>query len=250
MAITGVYYIPTPNPTSPTALQQVIDRLTLLFNPRPLGRWGLEQKLFRESINLAAGQDSNRAPSSAQTLRYVQVLNFTYRPRKNYFATSLRRASIGQNGSLANGSVNGQKDDLISIKTISRPEFGTEDGFDVTEKFMGPMWAHRQTLQVYQGVAYEIDEFRVRVGDLRQLAPRQQVKGTVVEIQWVRSEDGDEEAEDEMMGEVLIKGFWKKFGMELGEKQVVKEFVRMPRVQNEEIGLVKQWVELLRLRGI
>ena len=47
-----------------------------------------------------------------------------------------------------------------------------------------PFWCHRHTVTVPGGVVYEIGDFRVRIGDVRQTQPTARVRGTAVEIEW------------------------------------------------------------------
>lgn len=47
-----------------------------------------------------------------------------------------------------------------------------------------PFWCHRHTVTVPGGVVYDVGDFRVRVGDVRQTQPAARVRGTVVEIEW------------------------------------------------------------------
>lgn len=47
-----------------------------------------------------------------------------------------------------------------------------------------PFWAHRLTMAVPAGVVYEVGDFHVRMGDVRQTYPTARVRGTVVEIEW------------------------------------------------------------------
>jgi hypothetical protein len=88
-----------------------------------------------------------------------------------------------------------------------------------------PLWSHRLTVSV-NGVMYDIGDFRVRVGDVRQTFPTARVRGTVVEIEWrgpsvvegglegfvdaVREEDVDAEY---AATAGLIREFWGRLGM-------------------------------------
>lgn len=46
-----------------------------------------------------------------------------------------------------------------------------------------PLWCHRHTL-VVAGPVYDIADFRIRLGDVRQIQPTARVRGTVVEVEW------------------------------------------------------------------
>lgn len=47
-----------------------------------------------------------------------------------------------------------------------------------------PFWCHRHTHAVPGGMVYDIGDFRVRIGDVRQTQPVARVRGTVVEVEW------------------------------------------------------------------
>lgn len=104
-------------------------------------------------------------------------------------------------------------------------------------------------VSVPNGLAYEVGDFRIRAGELRQqgVGSSQVPRGIVVEINWVGgggggggAEDGDR-MEEEVEG--VIKGFWEPLGIS-GAKELfqVAGFA-------EGNGTVRQWVEMLRLRG-
>lgn len=47
-----------------------------------------------------------------------------------------------------------------------------------------PVWCHRHTVTVPSGAVYDVGDFRVRIGDVRQTHPTARVRGTVVKIEW------------------------------------------------------------------
>ncbi|KAL9636471.1 MAG: hypothetical protein Q9164_002793, partial [Protoblastenia rupestris] len=121
---------------------------------------------------------------------------------------------------------------------------------DLTNLFLtkfGPLWQPRQTVGVSQGQTFEIGEFVVRVGELRQIGGSggQVVKGVVCEVEWVGDEeDGEQDLEVE---KEVIRGFWE--GMGVKEKGVREWFWRaeVGGKQGEERG--RCWLEALRMRG-
>ena len=93
------------------------------------------------------------------------------------------------------------------------------------------------------GLSYEVGDFRVRVGELRQgMGSSQVLRGVIVEVNWA---GGDGAVDSDRMEEVegVIKGFWEPLGVK-GWKEVfrVAGFV-------EGNATVRQWFEMLRLRG-
>ena len=102
----------------------------------------------------------------------------------------------------------------------------------------GPLWTQRQVLTVGNGQAWEIGDFRVRVGEVRQGGSAQQSRGVVVEVEW---EGG--EADDWESAEGVIRGFWDALGVKGSRECLV--------VAGMEDGFagVRRWAEVLRLRG-
>lgn len=47
-----------------------------------------------------------------------------------------------------------------------------------------PFWCHRLTVTVPNGIVYDVGDFRVRMGDVRQTVPNVRPRGTIVEIEW------------------------------------------------------------------
>lgn len=54
----------------------------------------------------------------------------------------------------------------------------------MTTKFCQPLWNHRYTVVVTSGEAYEVGDFRVRIGEVRQTVPRPRLRGAIVEIEY------------------------------------------------------------------
>lgn len=113
------------------------------------------------------------------------------------------------------------------------------------------------TMAVPAGVVYEIGDFRVRMGDVRQTYPTARVRGTVVEIEWrgpsvvesvaLGQEDGDEmgfagvdeadvDAEYAATAQ-LIREFWTRLRFE-----GAREAILVP-------GVGKEVKERLKRRG-
>ena len=84
-------------------------------------------------------------------------------------------------------------------------------------------------------------DFRIRVGEVRQgVGGTVHGRGVVVEVEYLGEEGGEEEWEE---GERVIRAFWEGLGVRGG-----REVVRVPGVE-EGAGEVRQWCEVLRLRG-
>ncbi|KAJ5959188.1 Mediator complex subunit Med20 [Penicillium vulpinum] len=193
MPITGVYFIPS-NPNASTALQIVTERLRAAFPNEeltPIGRWGLEQKLLRDTPGLLPSSSSNKKPPNP---RYMQFLSLTHYPTHGFIYTSEPEKpapepnqSQNQSSPGAPGPVNGIAPDHspsppMVMTTIPPSSYGTL--FHHFTYACQPFWCHRLTLTVPNGIVYEVGDFRVRLGDVRQTFPTARVRGTVIEIEW------------------------------------------------------------------
>lgn len=108
---------------------------------------------------------------------------------------------------------------------------------------LSPLWSHRQTLHVGNGVAFEMEDFRVRVGEVRQ-GQTALVKGTVVEVEWLAAADVDsEEQTDWDTAQLVIRAFWDTLGIE-----GAREVIRIPGSGNKGFDLVSQYCQFLRSR--
>jgi len=97
-------------------------------------------------------------------------------------------------------------------------------------------------VHVGNGHAFEIDDFIVRVGEIRQGigAASLMGRGAVCEVQWNAPE---EDEEDWMTAESVIKGFWDGLGI-----AGARECFWAPGLGEGE-GSVRQWCEILRTRS-
>lgn len=108
---------------------------------------------------------------------------------------------------------------------------------------LSPLWSHRQTLLVGNGLAFEMEDFRVRVGEVRQ-GQTGLVKGTVVEVEWLAAADEDSEEESDCdTAHLVIRAFWDTLGID-----GAREVMRVPGSGNKGFDLVNQYCQLLRSR--
>lgn len=68
------------------------------------------------------------------------------------------------------------------MRTVPLPSYGAL--FQHFVRACEPMWCHRHTVSVPAGIVYDVGDFRVRMGDVRQTQPVARLRGTVVEIEW------------------------------------------------------------------
>ncbi|KAL4887130.1 mediator complex, subunit Med20 [Aspergillus karnatakaensis] len=186
MPLTGVYFIPS-NPNASTAQATVVERLNSAFNEEPtlVTRWALEHKLMRDTPSCLPQSSTQRSAAP----RYMQFLSLTHYPNHGFIYTSQQSDVAG--GGASTGTVtptSSQSSQAVPalapmvMTTVPHPSTGP-----LYQHFLyacQPFWCHRHTTTVLGGMVYDIGDFRVRVGDVRQTQPTVRVRGTVVEIEW------------------------------------------------------------------
>lgn len=107
---------------------------------------------------------------------------------------------------------------------------------------LGPLWQPRQLLAVVDGIAYQVGDFRVRAGELRQgLGGAQLVRGVVVEVAYVGQDD---EALGRSGRETMIIGFWQELGV-----KGAKQFFKPDLVERDGFEDVRLWCSALMLKS-
>ncbi|KAJ6010650.1 hypothetical protein N7451_002062 [Penicillium sp. IBT 35674x] len=292
MPITGVYFIPS-HPNSSTALGTITERLRSAYPDEeliPLGRWALEQKLMRDTPSLVPAS----ANPSAGKPRYMQFLSLTHYPTHGFIYTSepegklshsphapagaspspvpgsvpmIQSQSLSQSQSQStrnSNSFTASSDSSPMIMTVlPMPSFGML--FHHFTYACQPFWAHRLTVAVPNGVIYDMGDFRVRLGDVRQTFPTARPRGTLIEIEWrgptvvdslasahLGSQSTDEQDSDSGIDvefsieesdvdaeyaatAALIREFWGRLGVE-----GAREAILVPGVGDEVKGRLKK----------
>ncbi|GES59442.1 mediator complex, subunit Med20 [Aspergillus terreus] len=192
MPITGVFFIPS-NPNASTALSTVTERLhsRLSDEPTPIGRWALEHKLMRDTPSCLPASASQRPTQP----RYMQFLSLTYYPNHGFIYTSQPDQTTAHHqhqqhsGAVptpaqptSTPSQQQPPSPAMVMTTVPLPSCSTL--FQHFVYACQPFWCHRHTVTVPGGMVYDVGDFRVRVGDVRQTAPTARVRGTVVEVEW------------------------------------------------------------------
>lgn len=93
------------------------------------------------------------------------------------------------------------------------------------------------------GQAFEIGDFRIRVGELRQSGSGggQMGRGAVCEVAWV-GEEVEQGKEGWEAGEAVVKSFWEGLAL-----RGAREVYWVPGLGDGE-GTIRQWCEILRPR--
>jgi TATA-binding related factor (TRF) of subunit 20 of Mediator complex len=217
----------------------------------------MKETIPGKSQQVSSTQDSSQSTGS----RYLQILHLpAQRPQRSFVAISAPEVAssttsiqLTQNSTQSNNSMISSSPATI-IATPNADEFVSL----MTTK-LGPLWGHRQTLVVNDGVAYETDDFRIRIGRLKQgKAINVPEKGVIVEIEWLvpgkvdalngpLDRKGDDKPVDWDGGEKAIRQFWESLGM-----AGAREFIRIAGIGGKDgavLDLSRQYCEMLRLRA-
>lgn len=168
------------------------------------------------------------------------MLALSHHPGHRHVAvTTTQAASQTRAGTPASSNVSaegsGEPATLVSIPAGSP----SDDFLHFVSSKMGPLWMTRPTLSVSNGQGYRTGEYRVRLGEVRQGAGSgAQLKGIAVEVEWTGGEEGDLET-----GETMIRAFWDGLGLKKG-----RGVVHVAGLEKGN-GSVRQWFEVLRLKG-
>ncbi|KAL8730153.1 MAG: hypothetical protein Q9166_004236 [cf. Caloplaca sp. 2 TL-2023] len=229
MSTAVLYFLPTTSAdTSP--LSEFINRLTTHYDPSILPRWSLRQRLFR-STPAPSSTDNNVKHTPA---RYLQILSLPDHPHDSHIAITPINASPN-----AEGTTTEPVATVVSIP--SGPS--TDDFTQLLVSRLGPLWQQRQLLAVVDGLAFEVGDFRVRAGELKQgVGGAQLVRGVVVEVAYM-GQGG--ERQDRAQTEEVITTFWNELGV-----KGARGF-KGGKKGEEEDGLenVRQWSSVLMLKG-
>ncbi|KAL4988631.1 mediator complex, subunit Med20 [Aspergillus falconensis] len=188
MPLTGVFFIPS-NPNAATALATVTERLASLFadEATPVSRWALEHKLMRDTPSCLPPSGTQRPVAP----KYMQLLSLTYYPNHGFIYTSQQSDQDGPGtvpaaaALIQSSSQSSQGTPATApmvMTTVPLPSTGAL--YQHFSYACQPFWCHRHTVTVPNGVVYEIGDFRVCVGDVRQTQPAVRIRGTVIEIEW------------------------------------------------------------------
>ena len=186
-----------------------------------------------------SGETSSEDGTKGQSSRYLQMLYISTRPQYSYVVTtsttvpSQTRAGTPATSS-SGGESTSERANVFSIP--AGPQ--SEDFIHLVVARMGPLWIPRQVLQVSNGSVFEIGDFRIRIGEVRQgQGGTQQVRGSICEIEWISGDDSEG-----VTGEDVIKSFWTAL-----EIRGAREYTTVVGI-DDGFGNVRQWCEALRLR--
>ena len=229
-----LYFIPdTVSSSAATLLPTILDRLAKNHNPSPLPRWSLEHRLMRSTVAPSSSSTSSSVPPA---VRYLQLLTVSHLPGRSFVNVSPAQAQpTSQTGTVPAGNM------------VAIPAGPQTDEFShfLTAK-LAPLWTSRQTLLVQNGFGFEMEDYRVRIGEVKQAQAAQAPRGVVVEVEWLG--DGDDGASGGETGEMAVQAFWDALELQGGRK-----YIKVPGAggngKAKSSDLARQYCELLRLRG-
>ncbi|KAG0128389.1 mediator complex, subunit Med20 [Tuber indicum] len=222
MPVTGIYWINTPLTTPPQNMVPLLaDCLGKRHQPLFAGKWALEHRLLRETIpssttSANTSSQSNNHTSHSQSSQpqppaggnYMQYLDLPYLPGKLIVLTP------------------------SAIVTLDRE-------FDLLVRSkLSALWSLRQTLRG-EGLAYEVDDFKVRIANILQ---GEVWKGVLVEVEYAP-------CSLLAVAEGVIRGFVEGLGWPAGRFTFVGKGGGR-RVEGEEWSVLdtgRQYCEVLRM---
>ncbi|KAI4106942.1 MAG: hypothetical protein L6R37_001941 [Teloschistes peruensis] len=191
-------FLPTTSAdTSP--LPQVISRLTTIYNPSLLPNWTLKQRLFR-STAVWSGDPTASKPRDS---RCLQVISLPGHPQDSYAVITPSEQPATTEGLPATAAAT-----VISIPIGP----STDELNQLLLTRLGPLWQPRQSYSVVDGLGYQVGDFRIRVGEVRQgIGGSQLVRGVAIEIALITPHDDGVESREET--EQMIMSFWEELGL-------------------------------------
>ncbi|EEH45866.2 uncharacterized protein PADG_02016 [Paracoccidioides brasiliensis Pb18] len=198
----SLYFIPA-NQNLPTVTGTMIERLRAAYNPALSGRWALEHRLLRDTPSCLPPSDY--APLPPLQPRFMQFVFFSHRQPYGFIYISDRpdpdpwEAAASGTATAHAVSVQQQqqqqqqqqpptqKPDPFppASKTMMILDYPSYISFHaITLRACEPLWCPRHTITVPNGSSFEIGDFRIRIGDVRQTAPQTRMRGTIVEIEY------------------------------------------------------------------
>ncbi|KAL8708499.1 MAG: hypothetical protein Q9220_006657 [cf. Caloplaca sp. 1 TL-2023] len=227
-----LFFLPTTSPDS-SPLPDFVNRLTSQYNPSILPRWSLRHRLFRSTPEPTV--PSNGDEIKSYPTRYLQVLTLPDYPNDSLIAiTPASNASTTESSTVT--------DPAASVVAI--PSGSSTDGFiQLLLTKLGPLWQQRQLTAVVDGLAFDIGDFRVRAGELRQgVGGAQLVRGVVIEVAHM---DGVDAGQDSADMEDLIMTFWAELSVKGAKVFSKKELT----YQEDGFVNVRLWSKMLMLRN-
>ena len=230
----SLYFIAQSQGNTPTyqLLLERLSRLASSANGTSLPPWQLIHHLCVDTSSLLPSNPSG--PSPIHPRRYLQFLALPHHRQGSMYIGASSREEPKQVSNTKPSESRGNGMTIISV-----PRTQVEDFFQTVQKKMEPLWSYRMAIRVDNGLGYEIGDWKIRIGEVRQMSAGQpRPRGVVVEVALGSDTEEDENSKDEM-----FKGVWEQLGLQGG-----KVFIDVPGTESTpgDLDLVKQYMELLK----
>ena len=213
----------------------LITHISRKYRPKLLGGYFLDHRLLVETSSLLPGHVSPR--------RYTHFLTLASQfPGKTFVGTSASVSAAGPNGA-ANPTATNSADSLGEYTLITIPA-QPDTLFPLMMQRMSSLWVPRQAHRVEGGTSFAIDDWKVRIGELKISGGQGQgrVRGTLCEVEFLGGADG-EERDDEEIVEVLkafFEGLAEDSGIDVSKMKVTE------KVASKESELIQRYMDLLK----
>lgn len=243
MAPTAVIFLPNPggNPSSsvapttapPTSI--IITHIFRTYKPTFLGSYGLDHRLLVDTSSLLPGHTAPR--------RYTHFLTLSsHFPGKTFVGTTAS-GTTGQSKESTDGSASESKGPLGEFTLITIPS-QPDTLFPLLMQRMSPLWVPRQAHRVEGGASFVVNDWKVRIGELRISGGQGQgrARGCICEVEFLGASDGEEggvEPTEEIV-RAFFEGLVHDSGVDLGGLKVIAE------APGQETQLVQRYMGLLK----
>ncbi|KAK2813359.1 hypothetical protein FQN50_000674 [Emmonsiellopsis sp. PD_5] len=222
MPVTGLYFIPATQ-NSPTVTGKVVERLRSAYNPTLSGHWALEHRLLRDTPSCLPpsayaplpplqprfmqflsfshrhphsfiymsdrpspdpwdpGQAHNATPQQQQQQQqHQQHQQHQHQHHHHHHQPAIPPQQQQQQPTQQPKPTDPPPQKAMMILDI--PSYRSL--YTITVQACEPLWCHRHTVIVQTGLVFEVSDFRIRIGEVRQSQPVTRLRGTIVEIEY------------------------------------------------------------------
>lgn len=241
----AIIFIPAPtadasslansNTTSPTSA--LIAHIFKKYRPKPLGGFSLDHRLLIDT--------SSSLPGHAAPRRYTHFLTLSSQyPGKTFVGTGAQVLAADLNNGAAHPTATKSADSPGQYTLITVPS-QPDTLFPLLMQRMPSLWVPRQAHRVEGGTSFEIDDWRVSIGELKISGGQGQgrVKGILAQVELLGGADadggqgGDEEVPDAF--KAYFAGLSEGSGVDVSKIKVTE------RVASQEHEFIQRYMDLL-----
>ena len=237
-----IFFVPISSSSTSevSVFTTITNRLIHFYDVKPLAPWALDERHFRETAETTPkdGRYTDNDAKAPISVKILQTLTISNDPKFTYFVIT-ERTALAHSQPNAPASANTGHESIVKAPMIMPVAAGPdcEALLFVFRTRMQPLWEKYANLVVNSGQTYEVEDFKIRVGEVRAGAGgAAQAKAVLVEVEWSCDEEDDAET-----AEVVLGAFWKELKVTNARQQSVKV------VGNRIHDRIGQWCEALRL---